>query len=65
MGVFSISPLEVMWSSAPPDVKLILALNYVVEILRAAEDSKAVVTLDDGKYEIVLNRLEVKDDHPL
>lgn len=62
MNRFSISPLEVVWDSARPDIKLTLALNYAVEILEVAEGNKAVVTLDDGKYEIVLNKLEGEDD---
>ena len=51
-------PLDVLWSLAPAEIKLELSLNLIVEILKAAEAHRIKVTFDDGRYEIVLNRLE-------
>nr|DAW68568.1 MAG TPA: hypothetical protein [Caudoviricetes sp.] len=51
-------PLDVLWSLAPIEAKLELSLNLIVEVLKAAEAQRIQVTLDDGKYEITLNRLE-------
>lgn len=51
-------PLDVLWSLAPIETKLELSLNLIVEILKVAEAQRIQVTLDDGKYEITLNKLE-------
>lgn len=51
-------PLEVLWSLAPVEIKLELALNVIVEVLKMSEGRRAEITLDDGKYEIVLNKLD-------
>ena len=56
-------PLEVLWSLAPAELKLQLSLSLVVDILKAIEDHRVTVTLDDGnKYEIVINKLEATTD---
>lgn len=34
------------------------ALNIIVEILEASEGRRIEITLDDGDYEIKLNKLE-------
>ena len=51
-------PLDVLWSLAPAETRLELSLNLIVEILKVAEAQRIRVTLDDGKYEITLSRLE-------
>ena len=51
-------PLEVLWSLAPVKIKLELSLNLIVEVLKMSEGRRAEITLDDGKYEIVLNKLD-------
>lgn len=51
-------PLEVLWSLAPVEIKLELSLNLIVEILKISDGRRAEITLDDGKYEIVLNKLD-------
>lgn len=51
-------PLEVLWSLAPAEIKLELALNFIIEVLKMSEGRRVGITLDDGKYEIVLNKLE-------
>lgn len=51
-------PLEVLWSLAPVEIKLGLSLNLIVEILKISDGRRAEITLDDGKYEIVLNKLD-------
>lgn len=51
-------PLDVLWSLAPVETRLELSLNLIVEILKVAEAQRIQVTLDDGKYEITLNKLE-------
>lgn len=51
-------PLEVLWSLAPAEIKLELSLNVIVEVLKMSEGRRAEITLDDGEYEIVLNKLE-------
>lgn len=56
--MFSIHPIEVMWAQAPEDIKVNLALSLIVEILKISDGRRAEITLDDGKYEIVLNKLE-------
>ena len=56
--MFSIHPMEVMWAQAPSDIKINLSLGLIVEILKISDDGRAEVTLDDGKYEIVLNKLD-------
>lgn len=55
--MFSIHPIEVMWAQAPEEIKLELAFSLVVDILEISDGERAEVTLDDGKYEIVLNKL--------
>lgn len=56
--MFSIHPIEVLWAQAPSDIKVDLALSLIVEILEISENHRMEVTLDDGKYEIVLNKLD-------
>lgn len=51
-------PLEALWNVAPTRMRLELALNLIVEILKIAEAHRIQVTLDDGRYEIVLNKLD-------
>lgn len=53
-----IGPLEALWNVAPTGIKLELSLNLIVEILKVAEAQRIQVTLDDGKYEITLNKLD-------
>lgn len=52
--------LELLWYFAPTKTKMELALNLVVEILKAAENQRAWISLDDGKYEITLNKIKDK-----
>jgi len=56
--MFSIHPIEVMWTQAPSDIKVNLALSLIVEILKISDGRRAEITLDDGEYEIVLNKLD-------
>lgn len=56
--MFSIHPIEVMWAQAPEDIKVNLALSLIVEVLKMSEGRRAEITLDDGEYEIVLNKLD-------
>jgi len=56
--MFSIHPIEVMWAQAPEEIKLELALNLITAILKISKDRRAEIVLDDGKYEIVLNKLD-------
>lgn len=51
-------PLEVLWTLAPAELKFQLSLSLVVDILKAVENNRVNITLDDGKYEIVLNKLD-------
>ena len=52
-------PLEVLWSLAPAELKLQLSLSLVADILKAIENHRVTINLDDGnKYEIVMNKLE-------
>lgn len=51
-------PLEVLWSLAPVEIKLELSLNFIVEVLKMSEGRRAEIVLDDGRYEIKLNKLE-------
>lgn len=60
--MFSIHPIEVMWAQAPSDIKLELALNLIAEILKVADGHQIKITLDDGDYEIVMNKLEATTD---
>ena len=54
-------PLEVLWSLAPVEIKLELSLNVIVtEVLKMSEGRRAEITLDDGEYEIVLNKLRLR-----
>lgn len=50
-------PLDILWGLAPTETKLELSLNLIVEILKVAEAQRVQVTLDDGEYEIKLNKL--------
>lgn len=56
--MFSVHPIEVMWVQAPSDIKINLSLSLMVEILKISENHRMEVTFDDGKYEIVLNKLD-------
>lgn len=56
--MFSIHPIEVMWAQAPLDIKVKLALSLIVEILKISDGRRAEIALDDGEYEIVLNKLD-------
>lgn len=51
-------PLEVLWTLAPVEIKLELSLNVIVEVLKMSEGRRAEITLDDGRYEIKLNKLD-------
>lgn len=53
-----IGPLEALWNVAPTRMRLELSLNLIVEILKVAEAQRIQVTLDDGKYEITLDKLD-------
>lgn len=53
-----LGPLGALWNVAPTRIRLKLSLSLIVEILKAAESQRIQVTLDDGKYEVTLNRLE-------
>lgn len=46
-----------MWAQAPEEIKLELSLNLIVEVLKMSEGRRAEITLDDGDYEIVMNKL--------
>lgn len=56
--MFSKHPIEVLWEQSPEEIKLELALNLITAILKISEGRRAEITLDDGKYEIVLNKLD-------
>ena len=56
--MFSIHPIEVMWAQAPEEIKLELALNLVVDVLKISDNNSVKITFDDSKYEIVLNKLK-------
>ena len=60
--MFSTHPIEVMWAQAPTEIKLELALNLITEILKVADGHQIKITLDDGDYEIVMNKLEATAD---
>lgn len=53
-----IGPLETLWNVAPTRMRLELALSLIVEILKISENHRMEVTFDDGKYEIILNKLD-------
>lgn len=55
-------PIDVLWHLAPNEIKLELALNLITEILKVADGNQIKVTLDDGDYEIVMNKLEATTD---
>lgn len=55
-------PLDILWHLAPNEIKLELALNLVTKILKVADGNRIEVTLDDGDYEIVMNKLEATTD---
>lgn len=50
-------PLDILWHLAPNEIKLELALNLITKILKVADGNRIKVTLDDGDYEIVMNKL--------
>ena len=56
--MFSMHPIEVMWVQAPSDIKINLSLSLIAKILKISENHRMEVTLDDGKYEIILNKLD-------
>lgn len=53
-----IGPLGALWNVAPTRIRLELALSLMVEILKISENHCMEITLDDGKYEITLNKLD-------
>lgn len=53
-----LGPLGTLWNVAPTRMRLELALSLVVEILKVAKNHRMEVTFDDGKYEIILNKLD-------
>lgn len=53
-------PLDILWGLAPTETKLELALNLIVEILKVADGHQIKITLDDGDYEIILNKMKDK-----
>lgn len=55
-------PIDILWGLAPGEVKLELALNLITEILKVADGHQIKITLDDGDYEIVMNKLEAITD---
>lgn len=55
-------PIGILWGLAPGEVKLELALNLITEILKVADGHQIKITLDDGDYEIVMNKLEATTD---
>ena len=55
-------PIDILWGLAPGEVKLELALNLITEILKVAGGHQIKITLDDGDYEIVMNKLEATTD---
>lgn len=55
-------PIDILWGLAPGEVKLELALNLITEILKVADGHRIKITLDDGDYEIVMNKLEATTD---
>lgn len=55
-------PLDILWHLAPNEIKLELALNLITKILKVADGNRIEVTLDDGDYEIVMNKLEATTD---
>lgn len=54
--------LDILWHLAPNEIKLELALNLITKILKVADGNRIEVTLDDGDYEIVMNKLEATTD---
>ena len=54
--------IDILWGLAPGEVKLELALNLITEILKVADGHQIKITLDDGDYEIVMNKLETTTD---
>lgn len=55
-------PLDILWHLAPNEIKLELALNLITKILKVADGNRIEVALDDGDYEIVMNKLEATTD---
>jgi hypothetical protein len=54
--------LELLWYLAPEPTKLELALSLIAEVLKVVDDNRINITLDDGDYEIVMNKLEATTD---
>nr|DAG72480.1 MAG TPA: hypothetical protein [Caudoviricetes sp.] len=57
-NMFSKHPIEVLWEQSPEEIKLELALNLITAILKISEGRRAEIVLDDGRYEIKLNKLD-------
>ena len=55
-------PIDILWGLAPTEIKLELAFNLITEILKVADGHQIKITLDDGDYEIVMNKLEATTD---
>ena len=53
-----LDPLTTLWKVASTRLRLALALDLVVEILKAVDGHRIKITLDDGNYEVKLNKLE-------
>ena len=51
-------PIDILWGLAPTEIKLELALNLITEILKVADGHQIKITLDDGDYEITLNKIK-------
>lgn len=54
--------IDILWGLTPTKIKLELALNLITEILKVADGHLIKITLDDGDYEIVMNKLETTTD---
>lgn len=54
--------IDILWGLTPTEIKLELALNLITEILKVADGHLIKITLDDGDYEIVMNKLETTTD---
>lgn len=53
-------PIDILWGLAPGEVKLELTLNPITEMLKVADGHRIKITLDDGDYEIILNKMKDK-----
>ena len=50
-----VSPLEILWAQGDPQEKALLAVNYVVELLKISEGNQASIEMkDDTKYTLKL-----------